>query len=157
MRTNVVYYREFMMKKYIAIALSLAAFSVPAFGAGLDSLLSKLNNEARANLSGFSARISAQFGVPEAQVSVVLSTVSKPADAFMVFQLGKMTRQPPDKVLQVYQTEKGRGWGAMAKDLGIKPGSSEFHALKRGDFDLHGSEDDGPGKGKGKGKGKHDD
>lgn len=144
------------MKKYIAIAISLAAFSGSAFGAGLDSLLNKLNNEARANLSAFSARISAQFGVPEAQVSVVLSTVSKPADAFMVFQLGKMTSQPPDKVLQVYQTEKGRGWGAMARDLGIKPGSSEFHALKRGDFSLGGGPDEGAGKGKAKGKSKHD-
>ena len=44
----------------------------------------------------------------------------------------------------------------MAQELGIKPGSKEFHALKRGDFQLKGSrESDGhPGKGKEKKHGK---
>jgi hypothetical protein len=71
----------------------------------------------------------------------------------MVFQLGRMTNRPPDSVLRTYQTDKGRGWGVIAKSLGIKPGSTEFHALKRGNFHLA----DGPGGGKhaekGKGKG----
>lgn len=147
------------MKKIIAVVFILAFCSVQAFAGGLDSLLTKLNNQAKSDLSAFSARISAQFGVPEAQVKVVLGTVKEPADAFMVFQVGKMASQPADKVLQVYQSGKGRGWGAMARDLGIKPGSAEFHALKRGDFDLRGGPDDGPGngKGRGKGKGKHND
>jgi hypothetical protein len=71
-------------------------------------------------------RISAQFGIPDAQVKVVHNTVREPADAFMVFQLGQMAQQPTDRVLQVYQDGKGKGWGAVAKDLGIKPGSPEF-------------------------------
>jgi len=142
------------MKKIIAFAFVLAFCSAQAFAGGLEDLLTKLNNQAKSDLSKFSARISAQFGVPDAQVKVVLSTVKEPADAFMVFQIGKMSSQPADKVLQVYQSGKSRGWGAMAKELGIKPGSAEFHALKRGDFDLQGGPDGGPGSGKGKGKGK---
>jgi len=52
---------------------------------------------------------------------------------------------------QKYKSDKGQGWGALAKSLGIKPGSREFHALKRG-HDLY---DEKPGyKSKGKGKGK---
>jgi hypothetical protein len=43
-------------------------------------------------------------------------------------------------------------WGVLAKSLGIKPGSKEFHALKRGQ-DLY----DSSGTSKGKGKGKHKD
>jgi hypothetical protein len=39
----------------------------------------------------------------------------------------------------------------IAKNLGIKPGSKEFHALKKGDF---AGNDSDSGKGKGKGKGK---
>jgi hypothetical protein len=126
---------------------------------GLDAFLNKLNAQAKSDLAGFSAKISAQFGVPEAQVKVVISTVNQPADAFMVFQLGQMSRQPTDKVMQVYQGGKGKGWGAIAKDLGIKPGSAEFHALKRGDlhFGDESNEDhgNGNGHGNGKGKGKH--
>ena len=143
------------MKK-ILIALFCAFFSAHAIAAGgLDGFLSKLNAQAKSDLAGFSAKISAQFGIPEAQVKGVLSSVKRPADAFMVFQLGQMARQPTDRVLQVYQSGKGKGWGAMAKDLGIKPGSPEFHALKRGDFHFGGASGDDHGNGKGRGKGKH--
>ena len=143
----------------VLIALFCAFFPAQVMAGGLDAFLNKLNAQAKSDLAGFSAKISAQFGVPEAQVKVVISTVNQPADAFMVFQLGQMSRQPTDKVMQVYQGGKGKGWGAIAKDLGIKPGSAEFHALKRGDlhFGDESNEDhgNGNGHGNGKGKGKH--
>lgn len=145
------------MKKVIVAVLACVFLSGNAMAAGgLDGLLSKLNVQAKSDLSNFSARISAQFGIPEAQVKVVLSTVKEPADAFMVFQIGKMSGQTSDRVLDVYQKGQGRGWGALAKELGIRPGSPEFHALKRGDFDLRGGPDGGPEKGKGSGKGRKD-
>ncbi len=59
------------------------------------------------------------------------------------FQLGYMTRTPYEKVVQVYQGDRGKGWGVIAKSLGIKPGSPEFHALKRGDFVFNGEPDGG--------------
>jgi hypothetical protein len=65
-----------------------------------------------------------------------------------------MTQKPPETVLHVYQANRGKGWGVIAKSLGIKPGSREFHALKRGDFYLSGGPGAGPGQGQGKGKGK---
>jgi hypothetical protein len=43
-----------------------------------------------------------------------------------------------------------KGGGVIAKQLGIRPGSPEFHALKRGDFALTGE----PAQGKGKGHNK---
>ena len=63
-----------------------------------------------------------------------MGTTGSLSDAFMVFQLGRMTGYPPDRILRTYGSSKGKGWGAMAQELGIKPGSAEFHALKRGDF-----------------------
>jgi hypothetical protein len=54
-------------------------------------------------------------------------------------------------VVREYKAHKGQGWGVIAKNLGIKPGSKEFHALKKGGLNAGG---DDPGKGKGKGKGK---
>lgn len=143
--------------KRLIVANVLCAFS-GAFalaGGGLEGFLSNLNLQARADLNGFSAKISVQFGTPEVQVRAMLSAVSDPADAFMVYQLGRMTRTPPEKVLQVYRSNKGRGWGVIAKELGIKPGSPEFHALKRGDFHLGTPGNDGPGKGQGRGKGRY--
>jgi hypothetical protein len=79
----------------------------------------------------------------------VLSTCDKPADAYIVLRLGEMSKQPTEYVIEQYKVGKGKGWGALAKSLGIKPGSQEFHALKRG-HDLY----DDPGKSKGKSKAK---
>lgn len=73
----------------------------------------------------------------------------------MVLKMAEMSHKPPEKVIDVYKANKGKGWGVMAKNMGIKPGSAEFKALKNG-HDL-----DGGGKGKKgekdkKGKGKKD-
>jgi hypothetical protein len=147
------------MKKILLILFASTCLFARAAAGDLDGFLHDLNIQARLDGDGFSARVSAQFGVPEARVKVVLATVSEPADAFMVFQVGQMTQQPPEKVIEVYRAQKGKGWGVMAKELGIKPGSPEFHALKNGDFKLGGkpgASDKAEGGGKGKGKGKAD-
>jgi hypothetical protein len=111
-----------------------------------------LNIRAQADPSGFRASLATRFKIGDAQITAVLSNVEKPADAYMVLRLGEMSGQPTDRVTERYHSSKGQGWGNLAKSLGIKPGSKEFHALKRG-HDLNGG-DAGHGKGKGKGKGK---
>lgn len=146
------------MNRFLLSVLTIILMAVPArAGDGLEGFLRNLNVQARADMNGFSARVSTQFGIPEAQVRMVLGRVQEPADAFMVFELGRMANQPTERVMRVYQSGKDRGWGTLAKELGIKPGSAEFHALKRGDLHFGGDRDDrpNPGKGRGKNKGKH--
>ena len=143
------------MHRIIPAGLLVIFVAVPAVAAAsLDSFLNSVNVQAQADLPGFHARVSAQFGVPVPQVQAVLHTVGSPADAFMVFQLGQMAHRPPEAVVQTYQSHQGKGWGVIAKELGIKPGSKEFHALKNGDLVFGGGPSEGGGKGKGKGKGK---
>jgi hypothetical protein len=140
------------MRRLLGTALLSLLLAAPALaGGGLEAFLQDVNIQARADLNHFTAQVSAQFGVPEAQVKVVLGQVSKPADAFMVFQLSQMSSQPADQVMQVYQDNRGRGWGVIAQRLGIRPGSREFHALKRGDlhFGGAGGGNGGPGRGRG--------
>lgn len=122
--------------------------------ASLDDFMGRVNAQARVDLPGFSVQVGAQFGVPVARVEAVLGKVPTPADAFMVFQLGQMAHRPPETVLHTYQSHRGKGWGVIAKELGIKPGSREFHALKNGDLTFGEASADGHGKGKGKGKGR---
>jgi hypothetical protein len=140
-----------MHRIVLAVLLLVAAPGVAS--ATLDSFLSSVNVQARADLPGFHATVSAQFGVPVPQVKAVLGVVATPADAFMVFQLGQMAHRPPETVVQTYQAHKGKGWGVIAKELGIKPGSREFHALKNGDLVYGDAATNSSGKGKGKGKG----
>ena len=71
----------------------------------------------------------------------------------MVLRLGEMSKQPTENVIKKYKSGKGKGWGALAKSLGIKPGSKEFHALKRG-HDIYDEKPKMKSKGKGTGKGK---
>ncbi len=143
---------ELIVKRIVLTALTLVlCYGQAIAGGSLDSFLSNINVQARADLGGFSAKVSAQFGVPVPQVQAVLKTVDAPADAFMVFQLGQMAHRQPEVVVQTYKAHKGKGWGVIAKELGIKPGSKEFHALKNGDLVFGDAPAEGPGKGKGKG------
>ncbi|WP_041963550.1 hypothetical protein [Sulfurospirillum cavolei] len=86
-----------------------------------------------------------RFRMPEAQLGVILKSVGAPADAYMVLRLAELSGRSPDYVLQEYHKHHKQGWGAMAQSLGIKPGSSEFKALKGG-HDMRFDDDDDYGK-----------
>ncbi len=148
-----------MKRIIIAVAFMFLVSGLPGVArADLDGFIQKLNVQAKADMGKYSVQLSAQFGVPQAQVTAIIGKVDSPADAFLCLQLGQMSKKDPDSVLRIYQGNKGKGWGAIAKEMGIKPGSPEFHALKRGDFALTGrpgsGAEHGHGKGHGKGKGK---
>lgn len=148
------------MKRIVLAALALLMFSTLSFAGGLDNFIGSLNVQARSDMSDFSLRLSSQFGIPQAQVYAVINSVREPADAFIVLQLGQWAQLPPERVLRTYESQRKQGWGAMAKSLGIKPGSARFHALKQGNLTFsgkpqHGHYDDhGKSKGKDKNKGK---
>lgn len=130
------------------LVVSLMVLSIASAAAAKDfEWLKDLNIKAQADPSGFKASLAARFKIGDAQITTVLSNVEKPADAYMVLRLGEMSGQPTDRVAETYRSGKGQGWGNLAKSLGIKPGSPEFHALKRG-HDLDGSGGSGKGKGK---------
>ena len=113
-----------------------------------------VNIKAETNLSEFRTRLATRFNIGDTQIKTVLSNVEKPADAYMVLRLGEMSKQPTENVIKKYKSGKGKGWGALAKSLGIKPGSKGFHDLKRG-HDLYDDNDRDKGKAKGKGKSKN--
>src|SRR4030042_2494770 len=138
---------------FMVSVVFLLVSSSAVVAAGDFDWIKDFNIRAEADLSGFRARLAARFKIGDAQINAVLRRVERPADAYMVFRLGEMSAKPTDYVVEKYRSEKGKGWGALAKSLGIKPGSKEFHALKRGD-DIYGDNDKGKGKVKVKGKGK---
>jgi len=124
--------------------------------------LNNLNIEAEADSSGFRAQLATRFRIGDADVKAVLGKIGKKSDAYMVLRLGELSHRPVDDVMSVYSANRKKGWGVIAKQLGIKPGSREFHALKRG-HDLNGGMEkerghfsgEGKGKGNNKNKGKN--
>jgi hypothetical protein len=118
------------------------------------------NIRAKVDPSGFRASLATRFKIGNADVNVVLGDVTNPSDAYILCRLGEMSNQPMNRVLERYRANKNKGWGVLAKSLGIKPGSSDFKALKQGQ-DLYNDKGKGNNtgsKGKGnkgkKGKGK---
>jgi hypothetical protein len=146
------------MKKILAAAALAAAAAFPSVAvADLESFLRSVDARAKADVRDFNIKLSAQFGIPVPNVEAIMRTVPRPSDAFMVLHVSQATRTEPDRVLKTYHANKGKGWGVVAQRMGIKPGSAEFHALKRGDLrftgEPHGSHvryDDGD-----RGRGEH--
>ena len=148
--------KKLRMKRHKLFFLFLTAvllFVSSVAMAGDFDWIKDLNVQAQADPSGFRAALGARFKIGDAEISAVLGNVAYPGDAYMVLRLGEMSRHPTDYVINQYRAGKGKGWGALAKSLGIKPGSAEFHALKNG-HDLYGDKDVSVGAQKGKGKGK---
>jgi hypothetical protein len=141
--------RIFLVLSAVLIACFVGA---PALASSdLDVFVSNLNVQAQVDLGAFKVRLSTQFGVPATRVDAVMATVKTPGDAYMCFRVGQVASKPVEVVTREYLANRGKGWGVIAKNLGIKPGSKEFHELKKGNFNAGDPE---PGKGKGKGKGK---
>jgi hypothetical protein len=154
------------MKKFALSVCILLFCAGTAMAEGLDVFLDNMNAQATADRNGAVASVGSHFGVPFSDVELITGTVGSLADAFMVLQLGRWTGLSRDRIIGTYGAKKGQGWGVIAKDLGIKPGSEQFHALKRGDFgfsmgrygksDDHGksgaSNSDGTGKKQGRGQ-----
>ncbi|QDH71130.1 hypothetical protein [Marilutibacter alkalisoli] len=72
-------------------------------------------------------------GAPRDLVSELLGTRRwAPGDVYMACTIASIIGRPCRYVADIWERDHGRGWGVVAKDLGIKPGSPEFHRLKKG-------------------------
>lgn len=119
----------------------------------LDASLKIVNTDANKDLTFFKANLAKTFNVTVPKVEACFRVGMNAGDAFMAFEISNLTRKPIEDVITVYKTSKSKGWGAMAKELGIKPGSAEFHALKGKAKDKSKGNSKGKGTGEGSGKG----
>jgi hypothetical protein len=146
------------------IRLSTAAVVLPlvlllptlSLAKGLDSFLGEINVSAQADIGSFRADLSATFGVSSGEVDGLFEIFGSPADVYITLRIGEVADVKIERVVDQYRTSKGQGWGAIAKNLGIKPGSAEFHALKQGRLSSHRHDGDSakPASSNGSGKSK---
>ncbi len=140
------------LKVILMSIIALLMISSVGFGGDYD-WMRDFNIKAEADPSELRARLAGRFKVGGINIETVIDSADRPADAYMLLRLGEMSDQPIDHVIERYKAKKGKGWGALAKSLGIKPGSKEFQALKKAQ-DLYDGMDNGKKKSKSKGKGK---
>jgi hypothetical protein len=132
------------MKKLLAASTGLFVLVSLAYGMGskpsgstgdkkLDSTLEMIDIEAKTDPDGFIEHLSSRHSIPKQEIHQAKETYSLgAADIYMATVLAKLTNRPVLFVAEEYNKNQGKGWGVIAKDLGIKPGSREFHQLKGG-------------------------
>jgi hypothetical protein len=124
----------------------------------LDASLDEINIKAKTDITLFKKDLALEFNIGEPKIDkLIVDMKMSPADAYMTLQIADMTKKEPDAVAKSYTANRDKGWGVIAKEMGIKPGSPEFHALKgkaKGKKDKGNKHEGGNGNGKGNGKGK---
>lgn len=122
--------------KHLISAILLFTFSsvVAQYNTGsndLNSTLVRIDADASVNFGAFKADISGSYDITGNKIDYLAVKVGMTAgDIYLAVEIAKITHKSVDRVVEVYQANKGKGWGVIAKELGIKPGSPEFHALK---------------------------
>lgn len=97
----------------------------------IDGDLNQINVSANADFGKFKADMSAGYNISENKIDYYHAELNMaPSDIYFALEMSKVCRRPVEDVVEVYKVKQSRGWGEIAKELGIKPGSDEFHALK---------------------------
>lgn len=120
----------------------------------IDQYLQDVNSYGKAEFEFFKNDLSIKFGISTRDVDQYVYTEKvRPGDLYYACALSSVTGKKVKDVLVLYNNKKG--WGAVAIDLGIKPGTREFHRLKGKSISGIGKVkskhwDNGKGKSKGK-------
>jgi hypothetical protein len=123
-----------MRNKLLTVVLVMSVLlsvAVTAQGAiSLDSVLIQINSSGRNDFSYFRTQVSLTYNIPVSRVDYYYSKYRMaPADIYMTMELAAICRVQPIRVIEVYRVHRGRGWGVIARQFGIKPGSREYKRL----------------------------
>ena len=114
----------------------------------LDISLERLNIRAGGDKENFIRQMSVSYGVSSDRVrALIVRGEMAPADVYMAIRLSRASGKSFDYVVGEFKKSKGKGWGVISKRLGIKPGSPQFHELKKepaGFLDLPGDKKKAP-------------
>jgi len=133
-------------------SIGFAQINFKTGDAALETELNQVNAEAKVDLGAFKDKLLIEHGLAGTKVDKLLD-IMQPAEVLLSGRLKDLLGIDIDIVVESYNKNKDKGWGVIAKDLGIKPGSPEFHALK-GKSKNSNSKNKGKGNGKSNGKAK---
>lgn len=145
-----------VFKSILITLIAVFILSVPVFSDDFTANLNSITFEASKDRNAFDMGIASEFGIPSTKINQMrFKTGMKDGDIYMAFQIAKLSSKPVDDVINQYQKNRVKGWGFIAKEMGIKPGSPEFKILKNKTKGKAGQmKQKGYGKDKSEGKGK---
>lgn len=99
----------------------------------VDTQLEDVNRYGTRYREPFVNEMTRYYGAPRDLVTELLGTRNwAPGDVYYACALAQVLGRPCRYVVDEWERDHGQGWGNLAQRLGIKPGSAEFHRLKRG-------------------------
>lgn len=99
----------------------------------VDSRLDDVNRYGSRYQQPFVDEMVRYYGAPRSLVSSLLTERNwAPGDIYYACAIAQIIGRPCRHVVDEWERDHAQGWGNVAKQMGIKPGSSEFHRLKRG-------------------------
>jgi hypothetical protein len=113
----------------IVVLLLVPAVAIAEFDFSL--LVDNLNVSANSDRSRFKHEVSVEFGISVGRFDHLAATLGSAGDAYMSLRIGKLSLRSVDDVVRIRQSSPGKGWGKIARQMGIKPGSDEFMRLKQ--------------------------
>jgi len=170
---------KFALALAMAVALGASAlasaqtvgYNIRTGDIWVDNRLGEINDYGRQYRDPFIGEMTGYYGAPRSLVIELLDRRRwSPGDIYYACAIASVLNLPCRDVVREYDRNPGQGWGNIAKRMGIKPGSPQFHALKRGTantydrwgypISIHRNErvdwsQHGPGKGKGGNAGKN--
>ncbi|PKL17269.1 MAG: hypothetical protein CVV49_11910 [Spirochaetae bacterium HGW-Spirochaetae-5] len=97
----------------------------------LDLELKNLNFSATADKDNFIREMSASYNTSESKIAgLIENDKMNPGDIYLSFEISRLSKNDPDYVIREFKNNKRKGWGYIAQQMGIKPGSPEFKELK---------------------------
>lgn len=138
----------YFRSRFLGIAAAIAALTSPAIAAAqdfsfgwnprsgdvwVDSQLEDVNRYGTRYREPFVNEMTRYYGAPRDLVTELLGSRNwAPGDVYYACALAQVLGRPCRYVVDEWERDHGQGWGNLAQRLGIKPGSAEFHRLKRG-------------------------
>jgi hypothetical protein len=99
----------------------------------VDNTLNDINQYGYRYREPFVDEMTRYYGAPRDLVSdLLINQRWAPGDVYYACAIAQVIGQPCRYVVDQWQQDHGQGWGVLAQRLGIKPGSAEFHRLKKG-------------------------
>jgi hypothetical protein len=97
----------------------------------LDKTLITLDLEASMGFGAFRTNIIRMYNVSDSNIQYLTVEIGMTAgDIYLTMEIAKITQKSINQVVESYLNLREKGWGAIAMDLGIIPGSAEFDKLK---------------------------
>lgn len=126
-----------MLIRRLIFTLTLILLTAGFAQATVDVYVSDLNIYASKKFNNFKAEISARYGISGSRFDVMLKKVDSPGDLAVALWIGTKSQKSIDDVVKKLRLHRGKGWGVVAKEMGIKPGSAAFKELKAGTIKWH--------------------